>query len=145
MLLLAFGFGSGLAPRAPGTWGSLTALALSPLLLMLPVALAWGLLAIAVVGGILLCDAASRRLGVDDHPGIVWDEFVGLWLTLLLAPAGWLFGILGFSLFRILDIVKPWPIRWLDRRCKGGFGVMIDDLVAGLAAGMLLQAVAWLW
>jgi len=145
VLLLAFGLGSGLAPRAPGTWGSLVALALSPLLLMLPAALAWGLLAIAVVGGIFLCDAASRRLGVDDHPGIVWDEFAGLWLTLLLAPAGWLFGILGFFLFRILDIVKPWPIRWLDRRCKGGFGVMIDDLVAGLAAGLLLRAVGQLW
>ena len=139
VLLLAFGFGSGLAPRAPGTWGSLVALVLSPLLLWLPPAVAWTLLAVAVAGGIVLCGAAVRRLGVPDHPGIVWDEFAGQWLALLLAPGGWFYWLGGFVLFRIFDIVKPWPIRWIERRCKGGFGVMIDDLAAGLAAGVVLQ------
>lgn len=139
VLLLAFGFGSGLAPRAPGTWGSLAALALAPLLLWLPAALAWGLLLMAVVAGVFICGAAVARLGVPDHPGIVWDEFTGLWLALLLAPSGWLFWLGGFVLFRIFDIVKPWPIGWLDRRCTGGLGVMLDDLVAGLAAGVAMQ------
>ena len=141
VLLLAFGFGSGLAPRAPGTWGSAAALALAPPLLWLPAALAWGFLVMAVIAGVFICGAAVTRLGVPDHPGIVWDEFTGLWLTLLLAPPGWPFWLGGFVLFRIFDIVKPWPIRWLDRRCKGGFGVMLDDLVAGLAAGV---AIRWL-
>ncbi|GMU47172.1 MAG: phosphatidylglycerophosphatase A [Porticoccaceae bacterium] len=139
VLLVAFGFGSGLAPRAPGTCGSLAALALSPLLLWLPAPLAWGFLAIAVIAGIFICGSAVSRLGVADHPGIVWDEFAGLWLALLLAPSGWLFWAGAFVLFRIFDIVKPWPIRWLDRRCAGGFGVMIDDLAAGLATGAVLQ------
>jgi len=144
VLLIAFGFGSGLAPRAPGTCGSLAALALSPLLLWLPAPLAWGLLAIAVIAGVFICGAAVARLGVADPPGIVWDEFAGLWLALLLAPSGWSFWAGGFVLFRIFDIVKPWPIGWLDRRCTGGFGVMIDDLAAGLAAGIALQGLEML-
>jgi len=142
VLLVAFGFGSGLAPRAPGTCGSLAALALSPLLLWLPAPLAWGFLAIAVIAGIFICGSAVSRLGVADHPGIVWDEFAGLWLALLLAPPGSLFWAGAFVLFRIFDIVKPWPIRWFDRHCRGGFGVMIDDLAAGLAAGAVLELLA---
>lgn len=144
VLLVAFGFGSGLAPRAPGTCGALAALALSPPLLWLPPPLAWGFLAIAVVAGIFLCDIAVSRIGMEDHPGIVWDEFTGLWLALLLTPSGWYFWAGAFVLFRIFDIVKPWPIRWLDRRCTGGFGVMIDDLAAGLATGIALHGLGML-
>lgn len=138
VLLVACGFGSGLAARAPGTWGSLLAAALAPPLLWAPAAVAWALLAAAAVGGVLLCDAAVRRLG-PDHPGIVWDEFCGLWLALLLVPPSWTAWVGGFVLFRLFDIVKPWPVGWLDRRCGGGLGVMADDLAAGLLAGAVVQ------
>lgn len=137
-LLVAFGFGSGLAPVAPGTFGSLAAAALAPALLWCPAPVAWSLLAAAVAGGVFVCEAAVRRLGVADHPGIVWDEFTGLWFALLLAPASWPGWLGAFALFRLFDIVKPWPIGWLDRHCGGGFGVMADDLVAGLLAGLVM-------
>lgn len=143
VLLLAFGFGSGLAPRAPGTAGSLVALALAAGFTCLPFTLRtsalWWLLGSVVAAGIVICGVAARRLGAPDHPGIVWDEFAGLWLTLLLAPAGLGWWVAGFVLFRIFDIVKPWPIAWFDRRWKGGLGIMADDLVAGLFAGLMLR------
>lgn len=149
VLLLAFGFGSGLAPRAPGTAGSLVALALAAGFQCLPFTLStpglWWLLGSVVAGGIVICGVAARRLGAPDHPGIVWDEFAGLWLTLLLAPAGLDWWLAGFVLFRIFDIVKPWPIAWFDRRCKGGLGIMADDLVAGLFAGLMLRMAGAAW
>lgn len=140
VLLLAFGFGSGLSPRAPGTAGSVMALAiyylllqgLSPLVYLLVVLL-------ATVAGIFLCDAASRKLGVHDHGGIVWDEFAGLWLALFALPAGVWWPLLGFALFRLFDIVKPFPISWLDKQVDGGLGIMIDDIVAGSFAFICLQ------
>lgn len=139
VLLVAFGFGSGLAARAPGTWGSLLAAVLAPPLLWAPAAVAWTLVVAAAVGGVFLCAAAVRRLGVPDHPGIVWDEFSGLWLALLLVPPSWTAWVGAFVLFRLFDIVKPWPIGWLDRHCAGGLGVMADDLAAGLLAGAAVQ------
>ena len=140
VLLLAFGFGSGLSPRAPGTAGSVMALViyylllqgLSPLVYLLVVLL-------ATVAGIYLCDAASRKLGVHDHGGIVWDEFAGLWLALFALPAGLWWPLLGFALFRLFDIVKPFPISWLDKQVEGGLGIMIDDIVAGSFAFICLQ------
>ena len=138
-MLLAFGLGSGLAPKAPGTWGSLLAAALAPLLFLVPLWIAWTVVVTAAVGGIFLCGVAVRRLGVPDHPGIVWDEFVGLWLAVLIAPQNWPSWLGAFALFRVFDIVKPWPVSWFDRRCGGGFGVMADDLVAGLLAGGAIQ------
>lgn len=144
VLLLAFGFGSGLAPRAPGTAGSLVALALAAgftcLPLTLPASALWLLLGLVVAAGIAICGSAARRLEAPDHPGIVWDEFAGLWLTLGLAPGGLGWWVAGFVLFRIFDIVKPWPIAWFDRHWKGGLGIMADDLVAGLLAGLILHA-----
>ena len=143
VLLLAFGFGSGLTPRAPGTAGSLAALALAAgftcLPFTLPASALWLLLGAAIAAGIAICGSAARRLDAPDHPGIVWDEFAGLWLTLGLAPAGLGWWIAGFVLFRIFDIVKPWPIAWFDRRWKGGLGIMVDDLMAGLFAGLMLH------
>ena len=80
-----------------------------------------------------------------DHGGIVWDEFVGFWLTMLFAPAGLIWLLLGFGLFRLFDIVKPWPIKLLDQKVHGGFGIMIDDVLAGLFAGLSLLAIsAWI-
>jgi phosphatidylglycerophosphatase A len=141
--LLAFGFGSGLAPKAPGTFGSLAALALYPALAWLALPAYLGVLAVAIVAGVAICGHAAAALEVHDDGRIVWDEFAGLWLALVpLVPvtdwswrtAAWL--LVGFGLFRLFDIAKPWPIGYLDRRVHGGLGIMIDDLLAGVFAGV---------
>lgn len=135
---LACGFGSGLAPVAQGTFGSLAAIL--PWLLLRQCALPVNLLVI-VAGfavGVWACDVAGRALGVDDHRSLVWDEFVGQWIALLPALwASWWSVLLGFALFRLFDVWKPWPIRYLDRHLKGGIGVMMDDVVAGIFAAVL--------
>ena len=117
---LAFGFGSGLAPFAPGTFGTLAAI--PPYLLLAQ--LTWPLYALVLllsfVLGVYLCEQASKNLGVHDHGGIVWDEFVGFWITLFMIPPEWYWILMGFVLFRIFDIIKPFPIKWLDNKVKGG-------------------------
>lgn len=142
--LLAFGLGTGCSPKAPGTLGTLLAVGLYlPLSLLPPVA--YALVLAGVIGlGVWLCDRAARDLGVHDHPGIVWDEIAGYLLTMLGAPAGWPWVVLGFVLFRLFDVWKPWPIGWLDRRVGGGLGIMLDDLVAAVFAALCLQGLA-LW
>lgn len=138
---LALGMGSGLVPKAPGTMGTLAAVPLVWLLQGLPL---WGYLLVilfAFLIGIWLCDVTARNLGVHDHPGIVWDEFVGYGLTMVAVPSGWQWLLLGFCLFRVFDILKPWPIRQVDRRVGGGFGIMLDDVLAGVFAWLLLQVV----
>lgn len=137
--LLAFGLGSGLAPKAPGTFGTLAAVPLYLLLAQLPLPIYLLVLVLAFGLGIWLCDKTARDLGVHDHGGIVWDEFVGFWLTMVAAPAGWLWILLGFLLFRLFDILKPFPINWFDRRIKGGMGIMLDDALAGSFAWLVLQ------
>jgi phosphatidylglycerophosphatase A len=138
--LLAFGFGSGLAPKAPGTVGTLLAI---PLYLLFA---QWNLLhytvlvALAAAAGVWICGAASRQLQVHDHPGIVWDEFVGFWITMWALPPGWIWVLAGFVMFRLYDIVKPWPISVLDRRVGGGLGIMVDDMLAGVMACLTLHA-----
>ena len=142
---LAFGFGSGLSPFAPGTAGTLAAI---PLYLLLVQLSFWGYVAVLLVMslvGIWICGESSRRLGVHDHGGIVWDEFAGYLLTMLAAPAGWLWIVVGFFLFRLFDIWKPWPIRVVDREVSGGFGIMFDDILAGIYAWIALQLLAWLF
>jgi phosphatidylglycerophosphatase A len=144
---LACGFGSGLTPVAQGTSGSLAALLPWLLLreLSLPIYLAVLLLGFGV--GVWACDVAGRAVGVDDHRSLVWDEFIGQWIALipLLIPAllpasgaNWWMVLAGFALFRLFDVWKPWPIRWLDRHLKGGMGVMVDDVVAGVFAAVVL-------
>lgn len=138
--LLAFGFGSGCAPKAPGTFGTLAALVpyclvlqgLPPLYYCLVLVLSFG-------AGVWFCGKASKALGVHDHGGIVWDEFVGVWIALYMAPAGWLWLLWGFVLFRLFDIWKPQPIAWLDKRVHGGLGIMLDDVLAGIYALAILQ------
>jgi len=139
---LAFGLGSGAAPRAPGTAGTVAAAIIYLMLPTMPLAVYLGFLLAAFVAGIWLCGRTARDIGVHDHGGIVWDEFVGFWLTMLLAPPGLLWVLAGFVLFRFFDIVKPWPIRWLDRHVHGGLGIMIDDVLAGLFALACLQLMA---
>lgn len=144
VLFFAFGFGSGLAPRGPGTAGTLVALALFPLLAALPVFAYLAFLVLTIGIGVFICGAAARRLGVHDHGGIVWDEFAGLWLAMIAIPATWPWMLAGFVLFRLFDIWKPWPIGLLDNRVHGGLGIMVDDLVAGLYALVLLHLVRYL-
>jgi len=135
----ALGFGSGLSPRAPGTMGSLAAIPLALLLLNLsPVA--YGLvLLLAFIFGIYCCGVTSRRMAVQDPGAIVWDEIVAMWLVLAFVPASWAWWLSAFLLFRLFDIAKPWPIRWLDHSVKGGFGIMLDDVLAAIYAIVLLQ------
>lgn len=131
---LAFGLGSGLSPKAPGTAGSLAALILAVPLVALPLWAGLGVVLLAFWLGVYLCGATSKRLGVRDHGGIVWDEFVGMWLVLLFVPFELLWWLAAFGLFRLFDVLKPWPILWLDRRVGGGFGIMIDDVLAAVYA-----------
>ncbi len=141
---LALGFGTGLAPKAPGTVGTLAGIAVYLLLLPLP---PWGYLLgtlVAIIAGIWICDRAARDFGVHDHPAIVWDEVAGFLVTMVAAPVGVLWVVLGFVLFRVFDVLKPWPIGWLDRRVGGGLGIMVDDILAGIYALVLLQLLAWL-
>ncbi|WP_338592275.1 phosphatidylglycerophosphatase A [Shewanella khirikhana] len=140
---LALGFGSGLVKKAPGTFGTLAAIPLY--LLLSPLPLVWYLLAtvIAVVAGVYICDRASKDMGVHDHGAIVWDEVAGLLITMIAAPAGIVWLLVGFVLFRIFDILKPWPIRVLDARVHGGLGIMADDVLAGLFALACLHGLAY--
>ncbi len=141
---LAFGFGSGLSPVAPGTAGTIAALPFAAVLAVLPLPVSLVIVTIAFLLGIYLCGEISRQLGVHDHSGIVWDEFVGIWLVLVLIPFNWAWWLAGFVLFRLFDAVKPWPIDWIDRRLGGGLGVMVDDLVAALMTLAILGA-WWQW
>jgi phosphatidylglycerophosphatase A len=136
---LGFGFGSGLVPVAPGTAGTLAAVPLYLLLQDLPLGGYLAVVAVLFLVGVPACSHAARRLGVHDHPAIVWDEIVGYLVTMIAAPPGLIWIVAGFVLFRFFDILKPWPIRWCDRRVPGGFGIMLDDLLAGLFSACLLQ------
>lgn len=151
---IAAGFGSGLLPKMPGTWGTAVAMvlwlmfapSLPPWVQLLTVALSFAL-------GVVISARITRELGVEDHQGIVWDEVVGYWLTMLFLPgvfvpgeapaAVWVWALAGFALFRLFDIVKPWPIRTLERRVSGGLGVMLDDALAGVYAGVVLAFVVF--
>ena len=136
---LAYGFGSGFAPKAPGTFGTMAAVLLYLPLAQLPLVLYGAVVLAAGVAGIWICGKTSEQIGIHDPGGIVWDEFVGLWIALIAVPGGW-YGILaGFLLFRLFDILKPWPIKWADSQVKGGLGIMLDDVIAGIMAALCLQ------
>ncbi|MCG9738591.1 phosphatidylglycerophosphatase A [Shewanella insulae] len=141
---LALGFGSGLAAKAPGTFGTLAAVPLYLLMAGLPLGWYLGLTLVSVVAGFYICDKASKDMGVHDHGAIVWDEVAGLLITLIAAPAGWLWVAVGFGLFRFFDILKPWPIKVLDAKVHGGIGIMIDDVLAGVFAFLCLQGIVYL-
>jgi len=138
--LVAAGFGSGLAPRAPGTFGTIAALLpWWPLHFLAPLYY-WLIVGAGFLIGIYLCGKTARDLRTHDHGAIVWDEFIGLWIALAWLPAAahwWWIGA-GFLLFRLFDIWKPWPISWCDRNIHGGFGIMLDDVLAGILAAVVL-------
>ncbi|MDC0084943.1 phosphatidylglycerophosphatase A [Oceanospirillaceae bacterium] len=141
--LLALGFGSGAAPKAPGTCGTLVAVLIYwPLSQLSPEHYLLMLLVTSVMG-IYICGQTAKELGVHDHGSIVWDEFVGFWITMFAAPVGWVWVVVGFVLFRFFDIIKPWPISWIDKNITGGLGIMLDDVIAGVMAAGVLQGIAW--
>jgi phosphatidylglycerophosphatase A len=139
---LGLGFGSGLAPKAPGTFGTLAA-----------VPIVWGMQSlsltnyllvtlIAFIVGIWICQQSAQWLQMEDPSAVVWDEIVGYMVTMITAPKGWEWLLLGFILFRIFDIWKPWPIKWADQKLHGGFGIMVDDVIAGVFALILIQCIS---
>jgi len=141
--LLAFGFGSGLVPKAPGTFGTLAAIPFYWLAAPLPVP-AYLLLVLGLfVAGVWICGRCEQIIGVEDHSGIVFDEFVGLFITFIAAPATPAVVVAGFCLFRLFDVLKPWPIAWFDRRVHGGLGIMLDDVLAGIFAALCLMGLRW--
>ncbi|KLT72514.1 phosphatidylglycerophosphatase [Neisseria arctica] len=144
--LLGFGFGSGLAPVAPGTFGTLPALPMAFLLHLIGVS-GWGMAifcAILFVWGIYICRQTEAELGIQDYGGIVWDEIVGMMLVLAFIPFYWGWWLVAFILFRVFDALKPWPIKWFDARVHGGFGIMLDDFIAALFTVLVLN-VAQIW
>ena len=141
VVLLACGLGSGLAPRAPGTAGTLVGVAVWFPLAHAPLAWYLGVVALLFAAGVALCRAAGRRLGDEDHPGIVFDEIVGYLVAMIAVPATWQAALAGFVLFRVFDILKPWPVSLADARVGGGLGVMLDDVLAGGYALVCLQVV----
>lgn len=143
---IALGYGAGLAPKAPGTFGTLAALPLfwlllqaspSPIFLLIVTAGAFLL-------GIWACAVTGKHLGVADHGSMVWDEIVAMWLVLVFTPYSAIWWLAAFGLFRFFDILKPWPIRWFDKRLKNGFGVMFDDVLAAIYALLVIKgAMVW--
>lgn len=144
--ILAFGFGVGLVRPGSGTWGSLLALVLW---WPLTWAFSWPslgvLILVASIAGIWVCQRTVDELGVPDHVGVVWDEIAAVWIVLWVLPEVFWVSLLGFLLFRVFDVAKPWPIRVLDAQVGGGLGVMLDDWVAALYAIVVTWAVWWLW
>ncbi|MCB1667655.1 MAG: phosphatidylglycerophosphatase A [Porticoccaceae bacterium] len=143
--LLAFGFGSGLSPKAPGTAGTMVGILFLPLLTQLSLLEYLGVVLLMALLGIYLCGKTAKLLGVHDHSGIVWDEMVGLWLSMTAIPFSWSWVLAAFLLFRLFDIWKPWPIGYLDKHVHGGVGIMLDDIVAGFMAWLILFSVAKWW
>ncbi|MEH6452273.1 MAG: phosphatidylglycerophosphatase A [Psychromonas sp.] len=143
--LAAVGFGSGLANKAPGTFGTIAAVPLYYLMSFLSVETYIAILVVSSILGVWICHVTSRDMGVHDHKAIVWDEFVGYWITMLMVPFSIQWAIVGFILFRFFDILKPYPISWLDKKVHGGFGIMIDDIVAGVFAGVVLHTLIYFW
>lgn len=138
---IAFGFGSGLAPTAPGTFGTLVGLPFYFALAGLPLPHYLAACALLFAFGCWVCGRSAHLLQVHDHGGIVFDEIVGFCITA--APLVWLGGslwwlVVAFALFRFFDIIKPWPIGWVDAHVHGGFGIMVDDAIAAVIAAACL-------
>ena len=139
----ALGFGSGLAPKAPGTFGTLIGLPLFWLISAYTLQTQLIIIAALFIIGIYFCDKTGKALGVSDHGSIVWDEIVAIMLVLTIVPVSVFWWTLAFALFRLFDIWKPFPIRQFDAKLKNGFGVMFDDLLAAMYAILLLKLIAW--
>ena len=139
--LLALGFGSGLAKKAPGTWGTVAAIPIVGLLSLLPSQVMALFIVIGGLGGIYICRKTADMMGVHDHPAIVWDEIIGFAIALYGLPFEWPYIVAAFVLFRLFDIAKPWPISWLDKHLTGGSGIMLDDILAGAVSCLIIHGV----
>ena len=142
---LALGFGSGLAKKMPGTFGTLASIPLVALLCTyssLPTYLILTLL--ASVAGVWICGKTADDMQVHDDPSIVWDEVVGMLITMFAVPLSWQTLLLGFVVFRVFDILKPWPISYMDKHVHGGFGIMADDVLAGVFAMLCVHVVLYI-
>lgn len=142
--LFGLGFGSGLAKKAPGTFGTLVGLPLFWQISIYTLSVQLVVIAALFLIGIYFCNVTGKALGVVDHGGIVWDEIVAMMLVLTVTPNQWQWWIVAFLLFRLFDIWKPFPIRQCDAKLKNGFGVMFDDLLAAIYAIISLKALLWL-
>jgi len=138
---LALGFGSGLARKAPGTCGTLAAVPLFLLLALLAPTYYLAAVIVMTIAGIYICGKAANDLGVHDHPAIVWDEFVGYFITMFMVPVSWQSVLVGFLLFRVFDILKPWPISFIDKKMSGGAGIMFDDILAGIFSLIIMHLI----
>lgn len=139
--LLGFGFGTGLAPKAPGTFGTLPALPITAALFAAGLG-AWQIVFLCIILffiGIYICGATEKALGVADYGGIVWDEIVAMMLVLAFVPQTFAWWLAAFVVFRLFDALKPWPIKWFDARLHGGFGIMWDDILAALFSLLVLK------
>ena len=139
----AMGFGSGSAPKAPGTFGTLVGLPLFWLISGLSFSLQLAVIALLFMVGIYFCDVTGKNLGIADDGSIVWDEIVAMMLVLAFTPNGFIFWLIAFLLFRLFDIWKPYPICYFDAKLKNGFGVMFDDLLAAIYAILVMKFIVW--
>ena len=141
---LALGFGTGCMPRMPGTSGTMIGVIFYFLLQNSGHWIYLGTITVLAITGIWICGKTAADLGVHDHSAIVWDEITGYLVTMFMAPGGWVWALLGFVLFRLFDILKPWPVSWADKQVTGGMGIMLDDIIAGIFGLVILQIIAYL-
>lgn len=142
---IAFGFGSGAMPVAPGTFGTLIAIPFYLAMQSLSPIIYFAVTLAVIMGSIWICAKATRDIGIQDHQGMCLDEIVGYLVTMFHAPHGWPWVCIGFLLFRLFDIWKPWPIRFIDTQVDGGLGIILDDVLAGIYSCILLQLIALLF
>ncbi|OGT39770.1 MAG: phosphatidylglycerophosphatase [Gammaproteobacteria bacterium RIFCSPHIGHO2_12_FULL_38_14] len=141
---IAFGLGSGAIPFAPGTFGTLFAIPFYLLLQALPLHFYFLFVIIFIVFSMWVCDRVSKEIKIHDHPGMTIDEFAGFFVTMISAPRGALWVVLGFVLFRLFDVTKPWPIRFIDQKVSGGLGIVLDDVLAGVYACFMIQIIRYM-
>ena len=141
---IAFGFGSGAAPFAPGTFGTLIAVPFYLAICHLPILLYISLVTIITIASMWLCEHVSQEINVHDHQGMCLDEVVGYLITMIGAPQGLIWIVLGFIFFRVFDIWKPWPINYIDTHVSGGFGMILDDAFAGFYSIIMLKLLSWI-
>lgn len=144
VVFLALGLGSGLSPVAPGTAGTLLTVPLVYFLQQQSLLIYLLATLFVLVTGSWICGYTARKLQVHDHSSIVYDEVAGFLITMIMVPAGWYWMISGFVLFRFFDAIKPWPISWFDKNIDGGFGIMLDDVIAGLISLCCLLLAQWI-
>jgi len=142
---VAFGFGAGTIPFAPGTFGTLIAIPFYLAMQHLSSSVYFAITLLVIVASIWICNKATHDIGIEDHQGMCLDEIVGYLVTMFAVPHGWTWVLIGFLLFRLFDIWKPWPIRFIDQRLTGGIGIILDDVLAGVYSCILLHIMSWIF